>query len=395
MDNNNNVALSSEVIKEDFNFSSRHSDNLPAILDALNISLAVTSYQSQQLILIRTQEGRLDTNLNTYPRPMGIYSDGQRITLGTLNQVIDFKRSDSILHKIRDGLLDDSSQLPSKLQERDSDSVQQYLARRAEQLDEIKNADALFVQRASLNTGMINIHDIAWGNEGLWVVNSTFSCLATLDPEYNFIARWIPPFITELQPEDRCHLNGMAMLDGEPRYVTTFNQANSQDSWQESPQLDGTLIDVKSGETLLTGLIMPHSPRCYAGQVYFCNSGTGEIQIYNPKNRQTRTLCKLPGFTRGITFVGELMLVCTSKLRASERAATIPLQTELPPGNSICGIWLLDPETGTQLANLQFTGDVEQIYDIAVIPHCRVPELARQEDALTRHLFEFRQEIRL
>ena len=68
-------------------------------------------------------------------------------------------------------------------------------------------------------TGEIQCHEIAWGSTDngepdLWIVNTLFSCLAGLDPRYSFVPRWRPPFVSALAPQDRCHLNGLAMRDG-------------------------------------------------------------------------------------------------------------------------------------------------------------------------------------
>ena len=46
-------------------------------------------------------------------------------------------------------------------------------------------------------------------------MNTLFSCLAGLDSRYSFVPRWRPPFISALAAEDRCHLNGLAMVDGD------------------------------------------------------------------------------------------------------------------------------------------------------------------------------------
>ncbi len=391
--NSNNIDRldNDEIVQDEFDFTSQYSDNLPLILQALNISLVVTSYQSSRLILVRSQDDSLETHLCTFPRPMGVYADRQQITLGTLGQVISFKRSDGVLKKVKAGQLD-APDLGKKLQEQDPDSFSEYLEERKEQLDDFKQADALYLQRASITTGMINIHDIAWGNEGLWVVNSAFSCLATLSPDYSFVARWKPPFIDRLVPEDRCHLNGMAMLDGRPKYVTTFNQNNTRDSWQGGKKFNGTLINIDNNTILLDDLILPHSPRCHHGLVYFCDSGRGEVHSYDPATRQRKTVCKLPGFTRGLTFVGDLMLVGLSKIRQSESAHQIPLISDLGVENSQCGIWLVNLTSGEEIARLSFNGDVEQVYDIAVVEDSTVPALSTQDSALDRHLFEFTQE---
>ena len=96
-----------------------------------------------------------------------------------------------------------------------------------------ERVDACFITRSSHYSGMINLHDIAWGNDGLWVVNSSFSCLCTLDPDYSFVPRWQPYFISELMPEDRCHLNGMAVENNMPRYVTARGTGNTPETLQD------------------------------------------------------------------------------------------------------------------------------------------------------------------
>ncbi len=83
--------------------------------------------------------------------------------------------------------------------------------------------DRCWLTRSSFVTGSVHGHDLAWGEEGLWVVNTLFSCLCTLNSEHNFVPRWRPPFISQLIDQDRCHVNGLAMEAGRPRYVTEVN----------------------------------------------------------------------------------------------------------------------------------------------------------------------------
>ncbi len=165
---------------ESFDFSSAYTDNFPSILKALNISLAVTSYQSARLFFIRSDGETIDTNFNFFPRPMGIYADENRITLGTFTQVLEFKRSDDLLSQIKAGALDHEEKMTRKILEKDKEAMDQLRENREKELAAVKESDALYLSRAALTTGMINIHDIDWGDEGLWVVNSTFSCLSTL-----------------------------------------------------------------------------------------------------------------------------------------------------------------------------------------------------------------------
>jgi uncharacterized protein (TIGR03032 family) len=374
-----------------FDFSSTSTDNFPKILTALNISLAVTSYQSARLILIRSDGESIDTNLKEFPRPMGIYADEERITLGTFTQVLEFKRSDDILESIKNGSLDSTENFSKKALEKEKEKMEALKKQRDEEISEIKKANALYLHRASLTTGMINIHDIAWGDEGLWVVNSTFSCLSTLSPDNSFVARWKPNFISELVPEDRCHLNGMAMKDGKPKYVTTFNMEDSRDSWSEGRIDYGTLIDVDTHEILLEGMIMPHSPKVYQDEIYVCESGLGVVWKYNPITKEKTQIVKLQGFTRGLYFYGGVMFVGTSQVRASEIKNPTPISTIYE--ETYAGIWMINLETSEEIAHLKFDGDVDQIYDITIIPDSTMPELLNTDSSLTRHAFDFAEDL--
>jgi len=62
-------------------------------------------------------------------------------------------------------------------------------------------------------------------------------------------------------PEDRCHLNGLAVVDGQPKYVTALGTTDTPGGWRERKADGGVLLDVESGETLIDNLSMPHSPR--------------------------------------------------------------------------------------------------------------------------------------
>lgn len=374
-----------------FDFSSTATDNFAKILKALNISLAVTSYQSARLIFIRSDGENIDTHLKAFPRPMGIYCDESRITLGTFSEVLEFKRTDDILKQIKNGELDREEKFSKKILEKDKEKMKALREARKQELDEVKKADSLFLSRASITTGMINIHDIAWGDEGLWVVNSTFSCLSTLSPEHSFVARWKPHFISELVPEDRCHLNGMAMKDGKPKYVTTFNKEDSRDSWSDGRVDDGTLIDIDTNKILLDGMIMPHSPKVYEDEVYVCESGLGLVWKYNPKTKEKTQVIKLQGFTRGLYFYGGLMFVGLSQVRASSIKNPIPLTKEYDETYS--GIWIINLQDNFEVAHIKFDGDIDQVYDISILPQSTYPELLKTNSSLTRHMFDYEEKI--
>ena len=345
--------MENESVDSEFDFSSTYTDNFPAILAGLKISLAVTSYQSKKFFFIRSDGDEISTNFKSFPRPMGLAIDKDQITLGTWSEVLKFNRHDSVISK----------------------------------LDDKEKVDACYMPQAKHVTGMINIHDIAYGKDGLWVTNSAFSCLSMLTSGYNFVPKWKPPFISELKPEDRCHLNGMAMRDGKPRYVTTFSKFDSAKSWKESKTFDGTIIDINTDEILLDGLIMPHSPRYHNDKIYFCESGKGLVCSLDPQTKVVETIAKLEGFTRGMSFYGPLLFVGLSKVRVSDIRRRIPLTEELDETKS--GIWIVNLEDNSVIGNIDFKGDVDQIYDVGVIEDVTYPELIEFNNELVRNSFKF------
>lgn len=337
----------------DFDFRVSYDSALPELLEFLNVSLILTSYQADRLITVRSHNKELDTHFMTCPRPMGLTVDKHRLTLGIWAQILDFRRDDSVCEKV----------------------------------DEHGRVDACYLPRASHVSGMINIHDIAWGDEGLWAVNSNFSCLCSIDSSYSFVPRWQPAWITELVPEDRCHLNGMAMRDGKPRYVTTFNQENSRGAWRKNREGRGTLIDIETDDILLSGLMMPHSPRFYRDKLYVCESGYGIIWCIDPETREKTLFAKLQGFTRGISFHDNLMFVGLSKVRASEASLSPPLAQEFDETYS--GVWVLDIDTGEVVTYMSFEGTVTQVYDVGIIPDALFPQVLEWQDNKIEHFFHF------
>ena len=373
-------------------FSYTYSDNLPGILKHLNISLAFTSYQAGRLMLVRTDGDTLEINFKEFPRPMGLTVTDQGLILGTFTQVIHFQREDTLLNQIKRPLPDINSDITTPRTFADDEQKEEDIeARKADAMYQQKlqpvdeRVDACFIARSSHHTGMINVHDIEWGDTGLWVVNSSFSCLATIEPGYSFVPQWKPPFISELVPEDRCHLNGMTLRDGKPAYVTTFSQFESQKQWRDSDRRLGTLIDVQRNEVVVSGLAMPHSPRWHNGKVYFCHSGEGQVSCYHPDTGKTEVIAELPGFTRGMDIYGSLMFVGLSRSRKSD--VTSPALINQKYKETWSGIWLINLDDNKVVGQIKFQGNVDQIYDIAILNNTCFPELIEPNHPRMRNHF--------
>jgi uncharacterized protein (TIGR03032 family) len=160
--------------------------------------------------------------------------------------------------------------------------------------------DACYLPRSCHVTGDIGVHEMAWAGDELWAVNTRFSCLCTLHPDYSFVPRWRPPFVTALAAEDRCHLNGLAIVDGRPRYVTALGETDTAGGWRADKARGGCLLDVPTGEIVARGLSMPHSPRWHDGRLWLLESGTGQLVVVDPSNGRRSSIAELPGFARGL-----------------------------------------------------------------------------------------------
>ncbi len=340
-----------------------HTSNLPDILGQLGVSLVVTTYQSGKVILVRRDQVGSDpptvnTHFREFDRPMGACAKDQRLSIGGAHTVWEFRNVPAAAAKVE---------------------------------PEDKH-DACYLPRGVHFTGNIDIHEMNWSaSDELWLVNTRFSCLCTIDREHSFNPRWWPPFVTALAPEDRCHLNGLAMRDGEPRYVTALGETDTRGGWRANKVSGGLLMDVQSGEILLRGLSMPHSPRWYAGKLWVLESGKGSLACLDADTGELRSVASLPGFTRGIDFVGPIAFIGLSKVRESAVFSGLPITRDWAERE--CGVWVVNIETGETLGFLRFDDGVEEIFAVQALHAVRFPELLPADSPLTNETYVVPDEI--
>jgi uncharacterized protein (TIGR03032 family) len=333
-------------------FRSVHSASFAKILHGLGASLIVTTYQSGRVVILRAEDGKtLNSHLRMFDSPMGVAVTPKGIALGTRSEVWHFQNQPDVAAKLAPA----------------------------------GRHDACFVPRGLHVTGDIRIHEIAQAGGELWIVNTRFSTLSTLDRDYSFVPRWHPPFITELAAQDRCHLNGMAVVDGAIRYVTALGETNTDNGWRENKARGGIMIDVASGDIVLRGLSMPHSPRWYDGHLWLLESGKGTVARADLAGGRAETVAELPGFTRGLAFAGPFAFVGLSQVRESNIFGGIPLCERVQDRQ--CGIWVIDIRTFQTVAFLRFEGAVQEIFDVQVMHGVRYPELLELSDPLVAGSF--------
>jgi uncharacterized protein (TIGR03032 family) len=328
---------------------SRH---FPAWLAEQKVSLLITTYQAKKLFLVgHKSDGRLSVFERTFPRCMGVCTDGQTIWLASQFQMW---RLENLLAP--------------------GESTDGY--------------DRLYVPRQGFVTGELDVHDLAIDAVGRPVfVNTLFSCLATLDDRYSFRPVWRPPFISRLAAEDRCHLNGLAMQDGRPRYVTAAGTSDVADGWRDRRRDGGCVIDVESGDTLVEGLCMPHSPRLHDRRLWLLEGGAGQFGFVDLDTRSFNPVTFCPGFARGLALVNDFAVVGLSMGRHDPSFQNLPLQEALSQRRAEprCGLHVVNLATGDAVHWLRITGPVEELYDVAVLPGVERPKaLGFQTDEI-RH----------
>ncbi|MEY2833867.1 MAG: hypothetical protein RLZZ574_3126 [Cyanobacteriota bacterium] len=326
-----------------------HTNNFPHILSQLGISLVISTYQAGKLIILRADEEYINTHFRLFQKPMGIAADRHKIAIGCSSQIWE---------------LNNIPQVASKIEPRGKH-------------------DACYLPRKSHVTGDIDIHEMEWGGENntdLWFVNTRFSCLCTLDQDYSFIPRWRPNFVTKLTPEDRCHLNGLAMVNRQPKYVTALGETDSQGGWRADKARGGILIGVENHEIISRSLSMPHSPRWYDDRLWVLESGEGSLSLCDLTTGKLQIVTTLPGFTRGIDFYGSLAFIGLSQVRETAVFSGIPLTERL--NERICGVWVVNLETGQTVAFLKFEDAVQEIFAVRVLPNIRFPEIIDWDEQL-------------
>jgi uncharacterized protein (TIGR03032 family) len=323
----------------------RHTPQLADLLRQAGCSLLISTYQAGELVAVGEHDGELSCSFHSVERAMGVAVGSDTIAVGGRNQIWFLRENREV----------------------------------APSIEPQGQHDSAFLARTGFTTGEIRCHELAWGEDDrgaaeLWVVNTLFSCLATASPSFNFVPRWRPPFISALAPEDRCHLNGLAMHRGRPAMVTVMAESDTAGGWRENKNETGRIINVDSGEVVSEGLAMPHSPRLYRGRLMVLNSGHGTLEQVDEKTGGREVIASVPGYTRGLAFRGNLAFVGLSRIRETAVFGGVPIAEHHE--DLLCGVGVIDITTGRTVATLVFESGVEEIFDVQVVPGVRCPAIS-------------------
>jgi uncharacterized protein (TIGR03032 family) len=317
-----------------------HTPNLAGLLAQLGVSLLVSTYQAGKVLTVGVHRDVPAFAFYNFEQVMGLAPHPRRLAVGARRQVWFLQAAPEL----------------------------------APRVEPAGSYDACYLTRSCHFTGPIHVHEMDWAGDQLWVVNTLFSCLCTLGEPYSFVPRWKPPFVTALAGEDRCHLNGMALGDGVPRYVTVLGQSDTPGGWREAKAHGGCILEVPSGRVVATGLAMPHSPRWQDGVLWVLDSGRGQLCRVDPLSGKIETVARLDGYTRGLALHGRFAFVGLSKIRETSVFGGIPIAEDRD--RLRCGVQVIDLTTGLSVAGLYFNSGVEEIFDVKLLPGVRCPGLS-------------------
>jgi len=314
--------------------TSSHSPSFVQVLADLKVSLLISTYQVGKVVVVQAHKDDLFITYHNFDRAMGIAVSSEQVVIGTNDQVW------FIVH---------SRQIP-----RISGPA----------------FDACYLARGAHFTGEIHVHEVDWAGRELWVVNTLFSCLCTIAGPHSFVPKWKPHFISTLAAEDRCHLNGLAIENGRPRFVTALGETDTARGWTTDRASGGCLLDVQYRQVVLRGLCMPHSPRSHQGRIWFIESGTGRLVRVDPVAGM-QTVAELPGYGRGLAIHGPYAFVGLSKVRGTSSFQGLPLSSS--SDTLKCGVAVVELASGRISALLEFDSGVEEVFDVRVNPFSRSP----------------------
>ncbi len=318
--------------------ASRH---FPAWLAEQRVSLARTTYESGKVLLMGVgAEGRLAVCERTFDRCTGLCADADALWVSTAFQVWRFEAA-------------------------------------PEGGEDAEGYDRVYVPRAGITTGDADVHDVALdGSHRTVLVSTLLSCLATPDPRHGLEVLWRPPFVSRLAAEDRCHLNGLAVVEGRPRFVTACGATDVVNGWRDRRRDGGCVVNVEANAVALAGLSMPHSPRWHRDRLWLLNSGTGDFGCADLAQGRFEPVAFCPGFARGLAFVGDYAVVGLCRPReATFRGLALDANLTSRGAMPWCGLQVIDLRSGDAIHWVRIDGPVTELYDIAVLPGVIRPRL--------------------
>jgi uncharacterized protein (TIGR03032 family) len=118
-----------------------------------------------------------------------------------------------------------------------------------------------------------------------------------------------------------------------------------------------------------------HSPRLHDGRLWLLYSGTGQFVTVDVASGRFEPVAFLPGFARGLAFVGGHAVIGLSLPRESRTFSGLPIDAELKARDAEprCGLAVIDLASGDMVHWLRIEGMVQELYDVVALPGTTLP----------------------
>ena len=324
---------------------------LAQLLFDANASIIFSTYKANKVITIGSLNGTdLHNGTTQLKKPMGIAVDKNNIAIACLDKLHFFSC------KVN------------------ADNYNEIRA---------KNYDSLYLHRAEYNTSILDLHDIHFGNDLLWGINTVFSCVCTFDINYSFIPKWKPNFISKIVPEDKCHLNGLVLKDGIPKYTTSLSKTDFKEGWRENINKSGVLMEIPSSRILAEGLSMPHSPMLIEGELYLLESGIGTLIKVDTQNGIKTKIHDFNRFVRGMTYINGVLIIGMSKIRKDSKTFS---KLSVSSSSDVAGLILFNLKFGNIIGEINLSDSVDEIYDVKVINGTKKPAIIPKDNVMSKEI---------
>ncbi len=170
--------------------------------------------------------------------------------------------------------------------------------------------DSRGVERYYRVDALADPHDIIWDDRHFIVVSSCTNSVLWISPSGEVARRWKAP-----GDGDAWHLNSLLLKDDQ-LLVCSFGKFRHHRGWVGGAAMGaGVVMNLETGEDLLTGLSCPHHPRYVDGAWVVCNSATSEILQIDPGTGEVLRRLELRAWTRGVAIGDDVLFVGESAHR--------------------------------------------------------------------------------
>lgn len=162
-------------------------------------------------------------------------------------------------------------------------------------------------QLVQLDARALDIHDVFINDGLIYVVATQNNEVVCFDCNLKPIDSW------RLNgEEDSSHINSVAIYK-DKLIASAFGNFNLHRQYKNGTRGHGHVFDVRTGETIISGLSQPHSLTVDRDYLYLCSSEENSLHVYD--NQQLISSVQIPGYARGIAIGKDFIYVGISLSR--------------------------------------------------------------------------------